>query len=54
MKTIFALIFAWLLVSPVAHAQGFTDPRGVFEAAAAPGQFSVVAEKDGNVALWRK
>ena len=36
------------------HAQGFTDPRGVFEAAAAGGQFSVVAEKDGNVAFWRK
>jgi len=36
------------------HAQGFTDPRGVFEAAAAPGAFSVVAEKDGHVAFWRK
>ena len=30
MKTIFALIFAWLLVSPVAHAQGFTDSNVVF------------------------
>jgi hypothetical protein len=36
------------------QAQGFTDPRGVFEAGAVGGAFSVVAEKDGNVALWRK
>jgi tetratricopeptide (TPR) repeat protein len=36
------------------QAQGFTDPRGVFEAGAVSGAFSVVAEKDGNVALWRK
>ena len=35
-------------------AQGFTDARGVFEAAGVGGSFSVVAEKDGNVALWRK
>jgi uncharacterized protein YfaS (alpha-2-macroglobulin family)/TolA-binding protein len=36
------------------QAQGFTDPRGVFEAGGVSGSFSVVAEKDGNVALWRK
>jgi tetratricopeptide (TPR) repeat protein len=36
------------------HAQGFTDPRGVFEAPAAGAGFSVVAEKDGHVALWRR
>ncbi len=35
-------------------AQGFTDARGVFEAGAVGGSFSVVAEKDGNVALWRR
>jgi len=35
-------------------AQGFTDPRGVFEAPAAGAGFSVVAEKDGHVALWRR
>lgn len=36
------------------HAQGFTDPRGVFECPAAGGSFSVVAEKEGHVALWRR
>lgn len=36
------------------QAQGFTDARGVFEAPAVKGGFSVVAEKDGNVALWRR
>jgi hypothetical protein len=35
-------------------AQGFTDARGVFEAAASAGNVSVVAEKDGHVALWRR
>ena len=36
------------------RAQGFTDARGVFETASPGGSFSVVAEKDGNVALWRR
>jgi uncharacterized protein YfaS (alpha-2-macroglobulin family) len=35
-------------------AQGFTDARGVFQAAGVGGKFSVVAEKDGHVALWRR
>ncbi len=35
-------------------AQGFTDARGVFEAPGVGGSFSVVAEKNGDVALWRK
>ena len=35
-------------------AQGFTDARGVFEAGQVGGSFSVVAEKDGSYALWRR
>ncbi len=35
-------------------AQGFTDARGVFEAGGVGGKFSVVAEKGGHVALWRR
>ncbi len=35
------------------QAQGFTDARGVFDADAARGTCSVVAEKQGDVALWR-
>jgi len=36
------------------RAQGFTDARGVFEAGQVGGSFSVVAEKDGSYALYRK
>lgn len=36
------------------QAQGFTDARGVLDVPAVNGSFSVVAEKDGNVALWRR
>ncbi|MCG3136014.1 MAG: Outer membrane protein assembly factor BamD [Planctomycetes bacterium] len=36
------------------RAQGFTDARGVLDVPAVEGSFSVVAEKDGNVALWRR
>ncbi len=36
------------------QAQGFTDARGVFEAGSVGGSFSVVAEQDGHVALWRR
>ncbi|MCE9638301.1 MAG: tetratricopeptide repeat protein [Planctomycetes bacterium] len=36
------------------QAQGFTDARGVLDVPAVGGSFSVVAEKDGNTALWRR
>ena len=41
--------------APVWRAmQGFTDARGVIEVQAPQGAaFSVVAESDGHVALWR-
>jgi hypothetical protein len=36
------------------RAQGFTDARGVFDAGALGGSFSVVGEKDGSYALVRR
>jgi hypothetical protein len=36
------------------QAQGFTDARGILDVPAVAGAFSVVAEKDGHTALWRK
>lgn len=36
------------------QAQGFTDARGVLDVPSTGGSFSVVAEKEGHVALWRK
>ena len=45
--------FSVIRVANVAH-RPFTDARGVLDVPAVTGGFSVVAEKDGHVALWRR